>query len=143
LLAAQYELDLQNATEIVLAPRRHRRGDQIQDSSARPPRAPLSGGSSSRAAASALRMANSVGAVLANRRVLGDESGGPLLTSALVCAAVAVVAVLWPASIGWPVAALAGWIALNLGTRCWRLQRRRRRKGEGEGEGDRDRDRES
>jgi cardiolipin synthase len=70
LLAAQYELDLQHATEIVLAPRRHRRGDQIQDSCARPPRAPLSGGSSSRAAASALRMANSVGAVLANRRVL-------------------------------------------------------------------------
>ena len=29
LLAAQYELDLQNATEIVLAPRRFRRGEQI------------------------------------------------------------------------------------------------------------------
>jgi cardiolipin synthase len=55
LLAAQYEVDLQNSTEIVLAPHRYRRGEQILDSCARPPRVPRQGGSSSRAAAGALR----------------------------------------------------------------------------------------
>jgi cardiolipin synthase len=131
LLAAQYELDLQNATEIVLAPRRYRRGDRILDTSARPPRVHRPGGSSGRAAAGALRIANSVGAALANHRVLGDVvATGPLLTTALVCAAVAVMAVLWPASIGWPFGALAGWTALNLGVRSWRQRGRRRRKGE-------------
>jgi hypothetical protein len=65
-----------------------------------------------------------VGAALANHRVLGDVATGPLLTTALVCATVAVVAVLWPASIGWPFAALAGWTALNLGIRSWRQRGR-------------------
>jgi cardiolipin synthase A/B len=130
LLAAQYELDLENATEIVLAPRRYRRGEQILDSSARPPRVPRPGGSSGRAAAGALRIANNVGAALANHRVLGDVATAPLLTAALVCTAVAVVAVLWPASIGWPVGALAGWMALNLGIRSWRQRGRRRREAD-------------
>ena len=130
LLAAQYELDLQNATEIVLAPRRYRRGEQILDGSTRPPRVPRPGGSSSRAAAGALRIANSVGAALSNHRVLGDVATGPLLTATLVCTAVAVVAVLWPASIGWPFGALAGWTGLNLGIRSWRQRGRYRREGE-------------
>jgi cardiolipin synthase len=129
-LAAQYELDLRNATEIVLAPRRYRRGDRILDTSARPPRIRRPGGSSGRAAAGALRIANSVGAALTNHRVLGDVATSPLLLTALVCAAVALMAVLWPASIGWPFGALAGWTALNLGIRSWRQRGRRRRKGE-------------
>ncbi|WP_199101194.1 hypothetical protein [Dyella sp. ASV21] len=37
------------------------------------------GGSSSRAAASALRIANTVGAALTDRRVLGDTATGPSL----------------------------------------------------------------
>lgn len=71
-----------------------------------------------------------MGAALANHRVLGDVTTGPLLTIALVCATVAVVAVLWPASIGRPFAALAGWTALNLGIRSWRQRGRHRREGE-------------
>jgi len=35
--------------------------------------------------------------------------------------------VLWPAAIGWPFAALAGWFALNLGIRGWRQRARNRR----------------
>jgi cardiolipin synthase len=128
-LAAQYDLDLQNATEIVLAPRRHRRGEQILNSGTRPPRVPSAGGSSGRAAAGALRIANSVGATLTNHRVLGDAAPGPLLAGALVCVAVAVVAVLWPAWIGWPFGAVAAWMALNLGIRRWRLRERRRERG--------------
>jgi cardiolipin synthase len=74
-----------------------------------------------------LRIANSVGAVLTNRRVLGDADGGPLVTGTLVCAAIAVVAVFWPQGIAWPLGALAGWMALNLTIRGWRLRERRKR----------------
>jgi cardiolipin synthase A/B len=131
-LAAQYELDLQNATEIVLAPRRFSRGEQIMSDTPRASRAPRAGGSSGRAAAGALRIANSVSAALGNRRVLGEGAGVPWLTAAMVFGALAVVAVLWPAAIAWPFAALAGWVALNLGIRAWRQRARNRGNGKRE-----------
>jgi len=126
-LAAQYEKDLGNATEIVLATRRRRHGssEQVRSSETRPPRARRGGGSSGRAAAGALRIANSVGAALTNRRVLGDTSSGPLFIGTVVLAALAVTAILWPAWIGWPFGVMAGWFALNLGIRSWRLRKRR------------------
>ena len=127
LLAAQYELDLQNATEIVLAPRRFRRGEQIRSGTPRAPRTARAGGSSARAAAGALRIANSVSAALGNRRVLGDEAGFPWLRTSIVFMVVAVVAVLWPAVIGWPFGALAAWVALNLVVRGWRRRAHIRR----------------
>jgi cardiolipin synthase len=126
LLAAQYERDLQNATEIVLAPRRYRRSEQIRDSTARPPRIRRAGGRTGRAAAGALRIANTVGAALANHRVLADASSGPLLAGASVAAALSVIGVLWPRWIAWPFAALCGWFSLNLGIRGWRQLRKHR-----------------
>jgi cardiolipin synthase A/B len=125
-LADQYEQDLHNATEIVLAPRLRRRGERVQSSQARPHRARGGSGSSSRAAASALRIANSVGAALSSRRVLENDSGIPLLVGTLGLALLAVVAALWPAWIGWPFAVIALWFSLNLGIRGWRLSQRRR-----------------
>lgn len=128
-LAAQYEKDLGNATEIVLAPRRRRHGnrgsERVCSSETRPPRVRHAGGSSGRAAAGALRIANSVGAALTNRRVLGDTSSGPLVIGTLVLAVLAIVAFLWPAWIGWPFGAFAAWFALNLGIRSWRIRKRR------------------
>jgi cardiolipin synthase len=50
-LAAQYEQDLERSTEIVLAPRRYRRGERVRSSEARPPHPRHTGGSSGRAAA--------------------------------------------------------------------------------------------
>jgi cardiolipin synthase len=129
LLAAQYEVDLQNATEIILAPRRFRRGEQIMSDTPRAPRAPRAGGSSGRAAAGALRIANSVSAALGNRRVLGAGAGAPWLAAAIVFGGLAVLAVLWPAAVAWPFAALAAWVALNLGIRAWRQRAHSRAKG--------------
>lgn len=127
-LATQYERDLANATEIVLAPRRRPgRRERVRTSEARPPPVRRGGGSSGRAAAGALRFANSMGAVLRNRRVLGHASSGPLFIATAVLLALAVIAALWPAWIGWPFALLAGWFALNLGIRGWRVRRRRQR----------------
>jgi cardiolipin synthase len=128
-LAAQYEKDLGNATEIVLASRRRRGGngdsERVCSSEARRPRVRHGGGSSGRAAAGALRIANSVGAALTNRRVLGDTSSSPLMIGAGVLLALAVVAFLWPAWIGWPLGVIAVWFALNLGIRSWRVRKRR------------------
>ncbi|EIL98406.1 phospholipase D-like domain-containing protein [Rhodanobacter denitrificans] len=128
-LAAQYEQDLGNATEIVLASRRHRRGsggrERVRRREARPPHVRHAGGSSGRAAAGALRIANSVGAALANRRVLDDTGGAPLAIGTLVLVVLAAVAFVWPAWIGWPFGALAAWFALNLAIRSWRVRRRR------------------
>jgi cardiolipin synthase len=128
LLAAQYERDLQNATEIVLAPRRYRRSKPTLAGDARPTSIGRGGGRSGRAAASALRVANSVGAALVNHRVLSEMPSGPLLTATLLLAALAIVSFLWPAAIGWPIGALAAWAAVNMGVRAWRLWRRRRRR---------------
>jgi cardiolipin synthase A/B len=125
-LAAQYERDLGNATEIVLAaPRRRGSSERVRSSESRPPRIPRGGGSSGRASAGALRIANSVGAALTNRRVLGDSSSGPLLAGTLALLALAVIAIRWPAWVGWPLGVMCGWFALNLGIRAWRLRRRR------------------
>lgn len=130
-LAAQYEADLHNATEIVLAPRRHRHlhssSEQVRSSAARPPRVRHGGGSSSRAAVGAMRMANSVGAVLTNHRVLEDAAGGVLLVSTLLLTILAAIAILWPAWIGWPFGIVAGWFALNLGIAGWRARRAQRK----------------
>jgi cardiolipin synthase A/B len=124
-LAAQYERDLDNATEIILAPRRYRRSEPVPARDPRRTRVGRGSGSSSRAAASALRMANSVGAALVNRRVLGDTPNGPLFAATLLAAAVAAVAFLWPAWIGWPIGVLATWAAINMSVRAWRVWRRR------------------
>jgi len=129
LLAEQYERDLGNATEIVLAPRRRRAGEGVRRSEPRPRRRPGDrAGSSSRAAAGALRLANSVSAALSNRRVLGDTETGPLLVGTLALTTLAIVGILWPAAIGWPVGLFAAWFALNLGIRTWRMRRRHRRR---------------
>ncbi|MBB3228284.1 cardiolipin synthase [Luteibacter sp. Sphag1AF] len=126
-LAAQYEHDLTNATEIVLKPRRRRSGNEpLGSSESRPPRPRGAGGSSSRAAASALRLANTVGAAITGHRVLGDTETGPLLAGAVALAVLVVVAFVWPAVIAWPLGLLAVWFALNLGIRWWTLRERRR-----------------
>lgn len=126
-LATQYERDLDNATEIVLAPRRRRTGERVRSSEATPPRVRHAGGSSGRAAAGALRLANSMSAALTNRRVLNQDSVAPPLIASLVLLVLAVVAVLQPAWIGWPFALLTGWLALNLAIRGMRMLRQRRR----------------
>ena len=125
-LATQYERDLENATEIVLAPHRHRglhTTDEAVCSSQDRPRMRHAGGSSSRAAVGALRVANRVGAVLSNQRVLDASSSGPILSTVVALLVFACVAFLWPAWIGWPLGVIAAWFALNLGIASWRRYR--------------------
>lgn len=143
-MEAQYETDLGNATEIVLKlPKRWRKRnlgaappetnvplDTVDSpvpptaaTSLPPPRASARvgppyprarGGSSGRAAAGALRLANSVGAAIANRRVLGRTESGPLLLTGVLLLGGALIGFLWPRIVAWPLAVLTFWIGASL-----------------------------
>ncbi|MGA9340763.1 MAG: phospholipase D-like domain-containing protein [Rhodanobacteraceae bacterium] len=120
-MQAQYETDLGNATEIVLHARQRVRRQS-------PPgirRRRVHGGSSSRAAAGALRLAHTVGAAVSKRRVLGKTESGMLLVGAIILIALAVVAALWPRIVAWPCAVIALWIGLSLLLRYVQARRQR------------------
>jgi cardiolipin synthase len=118
LMEAQYEQDLARATEIVLKMPRRRRKTGV--SAARGSQ----GGSSGRAAAGALRLANSIGAAITNRRVLGAAECTPLLVAGIVLFVAAAFAALWPRLVAWPFAMLALWIGTSLVARYVELRRK-------------------
>lgn len=119
-LERQYELDLENATEIVLAPRsRVCREKPHADGRRR-----RNGGSTGRAAAGALRFANTMGAAITNRRTLGPAETATLGTGALVLATCGLLVLVWPRLIAWPLGALALWFAVVMFRRYWTTRSR-------------------
>lgn len=121
-MEAMYEADLQNSTEIVLT---HRR---VRPATARPPRrAPRVAGSTSRAAAGALRIGNTFGAVLTAKRPVGPAEAVVLLYGAALALAVAIVALLWPTLVAIPLGLVVAWLGLSWALQSWRLFRDRRR----------------
>ena len=119
-LAEQYLADLDNATEIVLheprrAPRPKPRTHRMRGGR----------GSSSRAAAGTLRLVNTVGAAIGDRRVLGSAEAGLLPPAAFLLTALAVVTAIWPRLIAWPLALLALWTGVSLLLRWRKLKRTR------------------
>ncbi|WP_090181174.1 phospholipase D-like domain-containing protein [Luteibacter sp. UNC138MFCol5.1] len=130
-LEERYETDLENATEILLRGRGRRSGNErMRSRSPRPPRPHRAGGSSSRAAAGALRIANTVGAAITQHRVLGDTETGPLLAGAATALVLTTIAILWPAVIAWPLALIGAWFTVNLAVSWWTLRRKRRESAE-------------
>jgi cardiolipin synthase len=110
-MEAQYQRDLGNSTEIVLRmSRRSRKGDPSENRQW--PRA--QGGSSGRAAAGTLRLVNTIGAAITNRRVLGGADAGPLLGAGIALLVVTTLAAVWPRLIAWPLALLGAWIGVSL-----------------------------
>jgi len=112
-----YEEDLSNATEIVLGNRQRVRASRAVS------RVPGSGGKAARAAAGALRIGNSVGAALTNRRALGPAEAGTMLTVGFFFVALASVALVIPLAVTLPLALFAAWIAVTLLVRGWRMHR--------------------
>jgi len=121
-MEAQYEIDLGNATEIVLQ-LGARRKKTASATGALLPRA--RGGSSGRAAAGALRIANTVGAAITNRRVLGGTESGLLLGAAIALIALAALAFWWPRVIAWPLALLGCWVGIGLLARYIETRKRK------------------
>ena len=117
-----YLEDLKNATEIVLNPRNRVRASQNVRHRVR--WRARAGGSASRAAASALRIGNSVSAALTDRRVLGPAEGGVMAKVGAILVALAAAGLIWPVIIAVPFGILAGWIGIALLARAWRLRKR-------------------
>lgn len=124
----QYEVDLGNATEIVLTRRRRAaRSEDISQvraaSTGNRARTPRRGkGNTGRVAASAVRVANSLGAAFTRRRELGHAETGAVLIAAIVLAAIALIGWLWPPVLAWPVAFFLSWTSLAFGARWWRMR---------------------
>jgi cardiolipin synthase len=131
-MAAIYEQDLGNATEIVLG-KRYRVRTSPAPSAPRHGRRALSG-SAGRAAAGAMGVGAAVGAALTSRRSLGPAEANLLGVVALILIALAALAVLWPPALAYPIAAIAGWagiLALLRARRLWRERRKRTREASG------------
>ncbi len=133
-LEDMYLADLDNATEIVLRPRRKLLEVPPPWSSAerrRPPvTAPSPGGSASRAAAGALRLGRTVRAALTEQRVLEPAEAQVLVLVGTLLLVVAVVALAWPMLIAVPLCVILVWVASALLTRAYGLRRIRRARGQ-------------
>jgi cardiolipin synthase A/B len=114
-----YLRDLANSTEIVLSS--HRRIRPVV------PRGPLAPRGSGRPPVGAVRFANAVGAAAASgTRALGAVEGGIELALAGGLLALAVVGVLWPAVLAYPLSALGVWLSLALLLRARRNAQQRK-----------------
>ena len=123
-----YLEDLENATEIVLEPRRRRQFDR--EPSLREPVGVLRpGGSASRAAAGALRIGRTVTAALSEQRVLARTDARLVASSGLVLLAIAALGVFFPLVVIVPLAIILVWIGLVLLMRAFTLRRERRSQG--------------
>jgi cardiolipin synthase A/B len=123
-----YLRDLDNATEISLARNRVVRvslppaGREPSGAPARRfARRPRNRRGSRGAAASAMRLANTVGAAVTNHRTLGRAEGRILSLSGVALVVLAVLAAAWPRAVATPLAVLALWVGLALMWRSFRL----------------------
>jgi cardiolipin synthase len=105
-MEGMYEQDLARATEIVLSPR-----NRVRPTARR--RHKPRGGSTSRAAAGALRLGHTMGAAITNRRVLGPAEANTMAGLGVALLAFAAVSVLWPLVVAIPLATIAAWIAVS------------------------------
>ncbi len=105
-----FEEDLENATEIVLE-----RWARVRPAGkVRPPRVRGAGGSTTRAAAGALRVGNALGSALAARRFHGPAERWLMAEGGLLLALLAAIGFLWPRLLAWPLAAFSLWMGLAL-----------------------------
>ena len=125
-----YLADLENATELVLDQRLRLRAPHPPRS--HHPRAPGTRGSAGRAAAGAIRLGNTIGAAISNRRVLEPVEGRIMITAGSLLLALAVVFALAPRVTSLFLAAFAIWFGLAFlfrGVRLLRISRQNRPEG--------------
>jgi len=123
-MAAQYEIDLMRATEIVLTERNRVRP---AESSTGPVARRARSGSAGRVAAGAVSVGSALGAALTNRRALGAAESGLLAKVGAAAIGFAIVAAVWPRVIAWPLAVLGAWLGIAWFVKARALRRRARR----------------
>src|SRR5262249_28592464 len=80
-------------------------------------------GSAGRAAAGALRVGNTVGAAISERRTLEGGERRMVLLGGLALLALGILWALFPRVVGVPVAVALGWLGLSLLWKAWRLRK--------------------
>lgn len=116
----QYLEDLQNSTEIVLNLRKRIRP------AAEVSRKKIRGenrGSAGRVAAGAIRIGNTVGAAIANRRALGPAEARVMFMAGLLLALLAILTFILPQLIAFPLAIISIWVAVVLLYKSWKLRK--------------------
>jgi len=122
-MEAMFLADLENASEIVLdAGRKVRAPNQPPRPRGVPSRG---GGSSGRAAAGAVRIANVVGAAFTHRRVIEPIEARITVWSGTSLLLVAILFAVFPRVIAYPLALLFAWIATALLVQGYKLRRAR------------------
>ena len=123
--------DLSQSTEIVLTERRRVRPTARSARGRRP--VTKGTGSAGRAAAGAIRLGNTVGAAISNRRPLGPAEASIMQITACVLIGLALVAFFWPRVIAIPLTVISAWCAVSLVIKARRLrskgEQRRQRSG--------------
>jgi cardiolipin synthase len=125
-MAAQFEMDLQSATEIVLTSRNRVRPAQDetpQPGDARQPAKRSMSGSANRAAAGAVSVGSALGAALTNRRTLGPAEAGLLFLVSAITISIGVIAAFWPRFLAWPLAFVCAWLGAAWAAKAVALKR--------------------
>ncbi|HXU52917.1 MAG TPA: phospholipase D-like domain-containing protein [Casimicrobiaceae bacterium] len=105
-MAAQYERDLEHATEVVLTRRLRVRNVDHLHSGVRRARS----GSAGRAAAGAVSVGSVLGAALTNRRHLAPAESSVLFYMAIFSIAISALVIWKPHIVAWPLAAIGIWL---------------------------------
>jgi cardiolipin synthase len=122
-MMAMFEEDLENATEIVLEAGKIRHPKRT-----RAPRAAKKGeryAGRSRLLAGTAGVGATVGAALTRHRALGSSESAVLAAGGIFVILLALVALLVPRFIAYPLALVALWIGGSLMARAWRTRRKR------------------
>jgi cardiolipin synthase len=129
-MAAQFERDLANTTEIVLTRRNRVRpvfeaeGALPHEGDLRPPTRRSLSGSANRAAAGAVSVGSALGAAITNRRALGPAEAGLLFLVGSLVMVIAVIAAFWPRVFAWPLAFICTWLGIAWTAKAIALKRR-------------------
>jgi cardiolipin synthase len=117
-MAEMYLQDLTNSTEIALDKR-----NRVQGSNSPGHRRPVAtGGSTSRAAAGALRIGSAVGAAVTNRRVFEPVETRIFASFGGLLLGLAILFLFFPAALVYPAILLFGWVGLSLVYKACRLR---------------------
>jgi len=116
-----YLEDLSHSTEIVLDPRRKRVRASQPHRHQQAPRRPS--GRAGRAASSAVRIGNTIGAAFMNRRTLEPVESRIMATSGLALLICALIFALVPKLLVYPLMALSIWIGIALLYKAYTLRR--------------------
>ncbi len=116
-----YLQDLDYATEVVLEGKRQRHPSPSQRPE--PPSLGSKGGRSGPAAAGAIRVGRTLGAAIANRRVLAPAESRLMAGAGLLLLVLAALFAWWPRLLAYPLVFLLAWIALSLLYGAWKLHR--------------------